>query len=100
MLNKLSNELVAKQVTKFTTTRDKTQCPISLACRPSGYSSILEIDPVAPLDIDVSTVSTFFLDASGSHLSKPPDTVTFRQTAGPTSSPELMHYFRNTLQST
>ena len=50
MVNWFPNELFAKQVAKFPATRLNA---LSRWCIvPYGYSSILNIDPVAPLDIN------------------------------------------------
>ena len=58
MLNWLPTELLAKRVAKFAAKR------LSALSRwrnvPYGHSSILEIDPVAPLDFDYLSVEYCF----------------------------------------
>ena len=58
MLNWLPTVLPAKQVDKFTATRLSAVSPWRIV--PYGHSSILEIDPVAPLDIDYLPVEYCF----------------------------------------
>ena len=58
MLNWIPTELFAKQVAKFTSTRLSALSHWLIV--PCGHSSILDIDPVASLDIDYLSVEYCF----------------------------------------
>ena len=58
MLNWIPTELFAKQVAKFTATRLSALSHWLIV--PCGHSSILDIDPVASLDIDYLSVEYCF----------------------------------------